>query len=51
MSEIVPVGMLFVRCAGGISHQPAESVATSDVVAAIDVLDRFVDTLANEKLQ
>ena len=49
MSEVVPVGMLFVRCAGGISHHPAESVATSDVAAAIDVLDRFVDALANEK--
>jgi acetylornithine deacetylase/succinyl-diaminopimelate desuccinylase-like protein len=48
MSEVVPVGMLFVRCAGGISHHPAESVATSDVAAAIDVLDRFVATLANE---
>jgi allantoate deiminase len=51
MSEVVPVGMLFVRCAGGISHHPAESVATNDVAAAIDVLDRFVDALANEKLQ
>ena len=51
MSEVGPVGMLFVRCAGGISHQPAESVATSDVAAAIDVLDRFVDELANEKLR
>ena len=49
MSEIAPVGMLFVRCAGGISHHPAESVAMSDVAAAIDVLDRFVDALANEK--
>jgi allantoate deiminase len=51
MSEIVPVGMLFIRCAGGISHHPAESVATNDVATAIDVLDRFVDALANEKLQ
>jgi allantoate deiminase len=51
MSEIVPVGMLFVRCAGGISHHPAESVATDDVAAAIDVLDRFLDALANEKLR
>ena len=50
MSEVVPVGMLFVRCAGGISHHPAESVTTSDVAAAIDVLDRFVDALADEKL-
>ncbi|MCD6034244.1 MAG: allantoate amidohydrolase, partial [Thermomicrobiales bacterium] len=38
MSEVAPVGMLFVRCAGGISHHPAESVAMSDVAAAIDVL-------------
>ncbi|MDF2758875.1 MAG: allantoate amidohydrolase [Thermomicrobiales bacterium] len=51
MSEVAPVGMLFVRCAGGISHHPAESVAMSDVAAAIDVLDRFVDALANENLQ
>jgi hydantoinase/carbamoylase family amidase len=50
MSEVVPVAMLFVRCAGGISHHPAESVKTSDVAAAIDVLDRFVTMLANEKL-
>jgi allantoate deiminase len=49
ISAVVPVGMLFVRCAGGISHHPAESVATSDVAAALDVLDRFVDALANEK--
>jgi hydantoinase/carbamoylase family amidase len=51
MSQVVPVGMLFVRCAGGISHHPAESVETSDVAAAIDVLDRFVDALANETLR
>jgi allantoate deiminase len=34
--------MLFVRCAGGISHDPAESVELADVAAAIDVLDRFL---------
>jgi hydantoinase/carbamoylase family amidase len=49
MSEVVPVSMLFVRCAGGISHHPAESVTTSDVAAAIDVLARFLDTLVDEK--
>jgi allantoate deiminase len=49
MSEVVPVAMLFVRCAGGISHHPAESVLTSDVAAACDVLDRFVTMLVDEK--
>lgn len=45
-SRIAPVGMLFVRCAGGISHNPAESVTTDDVAVALDVLDRFVRLVA-----
>jgi allantoate deiminase len=48
MSALGPVAMLFVRCAGGISHNPAEAVAAADVAVAIDVLDRFIDTLATE---
>ena len=51
MSEVVPVAMLFVRCAGGISHHPAESVMTSDVAAAIEVLDRFVEALTDDGLR
>ncbi|TGD74603.1 allantoate amidohydrolase [Mangrovimicrobium sediminis] len=31
---ITDIGMLFVRCAGGISHHPAESVEVGDVGAA-----------------
>ncbi|MEN3284152.1 MAG: allantoate deiminase, partial [Solirubrobacteraceae bacterium] len=42
MSAIAPVAMLFVRCAGGISHHPAESVAADDVAVAIDVLTGYV---------
>lgn len=48
MAGVVPVAMLFVRCAGGISHHPAESVAPDDVAVAVDVLDRFLDVLAAE---
>jgi acetylornithine deacetylase/succinyl-diaminopimelate desuccinylase-like protein len=51
MSEVVPVSMLFVRCAGGISHHPAESVTTDDVATAIDVLDRFIGALADDRRQ
>jgi acetylornithine deacetylase/succinyl-diaminopimelate desuccinylase-like protein len=40
--------MLFVRCAGGISHNPAESVTGADVAVAIDVVGRFLDSLAKE---
>jgi len=42
LSDEVPVAMLFVRCAGGISHNPAESVATGDVAAALAVLTAVV---------
>jgi allantoate deiminase len=38
--------MLFVRCARGVSHHPAEAVSESDVCLALDVLLRFVDNLA-----
>jgi allantoate deiminase len=38
--------MLFVRCKGGISHNPAESVTTADVSVSIDVLSRFLELLA-----
>lgn len=46
MSALTEVGMLFVRCKGGISHNPAESVTTEDVAVAIDVLSRFLELLA-----
>jgi allantoate deiminase len=45
LSAITPVAMLFVRCAGGISHNPAESVTVDDVAAAIDVTTRFLERL------
>ncbi|HCR59809.1 MAG TPA: Zn-dependent hydrolase, partial [Raoultella sp.] len=35
MAERWPVGMLFVRCKGGVSHHPAESVTAADVALAI----------------
>src|SRR6266478_4986867 len=34
MSDLTDVAMLFVRCKGGVSHNPAESVATADVAVA-----------------
>jgi allantoate deiminase len=46
MSALTEVGMLFVRCKGGVSHNPAESVTTEDVAVAIDVLSQFLELLA-----
>jgi hydantoinase/carbamoylase family amidase len=42
LSRICPAAMLFVRCAGGISHDPRESVAEADVAVALAVLERFL---------
>jgi allantoate deiminase len=47
ISQIAPVSMLFVRCEGGISHNPAESVDVADVEAAIRVMTRFLERLAS----
>ena len=45
MAALAPVAMLFVRCGGGISHNPRESVTAGDVAIAIDVLEDFVRRL------
>jgi allantoate deiminase len=42
----MPVGMLFLRCEGGISHHPAENVREDDVAAALETGLKFLDTLA-----
>lgn len=46
VADLTPVGMLFIRCAGGISHNPAEAVQESDVAVAGDVLADMLDRLA-----
>lgn len=46
IGERWPVGMLFVRCKGGVSHHPAESVTQPDVALAIEALHRAVWRLA-----
>jgi hydantoinase/carbamoylase family amidase len=35
MTALCPAAMLFVRCAGGISHNPAESITASDAGHAV----------------
>jgi allantoate deiminase len=42
----MPVGMLFLRCEGGVSHHPAENVREDDVAAALDAGLMFLDELA-----
>ena len=47
VAAIAPVAMLFVRCAGGVSHHPSESVTEADVALAVDALGHFVDGMAS----
>ncbi|UPQ89333.1 allantoate amidohydrolase [Vibrio sinaloensis] len=38
----VPTTMLFVRCKGGVSHHPAESILAEDVAAGLKVMAAFL---------
>ena len=42
MAALCPMGMLFVRCKGGISHNPAEDATEADIDVAVAVLLDFV---------
>jgi len=42
VADLCPVAMLFVRCKGGISHTPAESITLEDAQTAVDVLVEFL---------
>lgn len=46
VSAVTPVGMLFLRCKGGVSHHPDESVTRADVAAALDAYEAAVRALA-----
>lgn len=43
MSHLTRVGMLFVRCRGGVSHSPDEHVMADDIWAAGLALVRFLE--------
>lgn len=46
LAPLCPVGMLFMRCTRGISHNPLEAVLAEDVEAATRVLFRFIETFS-----
>jgi allantoate deiminase len=46
LADLTGIAMLFVRCAGGLSHHPDESVEPGDVAAAIDVLCGLLERVA-----
>jgi allantoate deiminase len=47
MANLCPSAMLFVRCKGGISHNPAESITVEDADVAARVLMEAVRRIAS----
>jgi allantoate deiminase len=48
MAKLCPMAMLFVRCRGGISHNPAEFASEADMGLSIVALVRFIEALAGK---
>jgi allantoate deiminase len=48
MAGLCPTAMLFIRCAGGVSHNPAEDVTAADVDAALAVMLGFIERLEKQ---
>jgi len=48
MVAIVDIGMIFLRCAGGISHHPAEAITAEDAAIGARVLSRFIENFVPE---
>ncbi len=46
MADICDVAMLFIRCEGGISHNPAEAITAADTAIALDALVAFIENFA-----
>jgi allantoate deiminase len=42
IGALCPAGMLFVRCKGGVSHNPLESITLEDCALGLKALTRFV---------
>ena len=43
LKNIADIAMLFVRCKGGISHNPAESITAADAAVGARTLLRFIE--------
>ena len=45
MADLCPTAMLFIRCEGGVSHNPAEAVDPADAALAARAMLAFIDAL------
>jgi allantoate deiminase len=51
MAKIADIGMIFVRCRGGISHRPDEFASLDDIEAGARVLLRFIENFGDERMR
>jgi allantoate deiminase len=49
MADLCPSAMLFIRCKGGVSHNPAEAVDPKDAAVAARAMLAFIERLAVER--
>jgi allantoate deiminase len=48
MAELCPVGMVFVRCRGGVSHTPEEFLSAEDAAMGVEILSDFLRGFSTE---
>ena len=48
LGKITPTVMLFVQCRDGLSHHPDESAKVEDIAVALDVMNDFLQLLAEK---
>ena len=51
MGKLCPAGMLFVRCKGGVSHNPLESITVEDCAIGLKALPDLCATSAPIRVQ
>jgi allantoate deiminase len=51
MARLCPIGMLFVRCRGGISHNPMEYASPHDLGLAVAALIGFIERFEPDALR
>jgi allantoate deiminase len=50
MAKLCPIGMLFVRCRGGVSHNPKEFASSRDLGLAVAALIGFIERFDPSRL-
>jgi allantoate deiminase len=50
MAKLCPIGMLFVRCRGGISHNPMEYASPRDLGIAVAALIGFIERFEPDRI-